>query len=37
MEENTYENELAEIETIFDDDAIDAELGYPEEQEYYQD
>ena len=38
MEEKTYEyeSEYQDVETIFDDDKIDAELGYPEEQEYYE-
>ena len=33
---NNY-TENADVETIFRDDAIDAELGYPEEHEYYED
>jgi len=36
--ENEHEvTELYESEAIFHDDAIDAELGYPEEHEYYED
>jgi len=36
MEEQRYSDELQNIGVIFDDDAIDAELGYPEDQEYYE-
>ena len=36
MKENAYENNVND-EQIFHDDAIDAELGYPEDQTYYED
>ena len=34
---SSYANELSQIDAIFEDEAIDAELGYPEDQEYYED
>lgn len=37
MENEKYSAELHEIEPIFNDDDLDEELGYPEEQEYYED
>lgn len=37
MEYSTYANELSGIEVIFNDEAIDEELGYPEDHEYYED
>jgi len=35
--ENINEAYESAVETIFHDDIIDAELGYPEEHEYYED
>ena len=32
--EERYSDELHDIQTIFADNAIDEELGYPEEREY---
>lgn len=36
MEEQSYSDKLQTIGVIFDVDAIDAELGYPEDHEYYE-
>ncbi len=37
MENANYSKELAEIEVLFNDEAIDEEIGYREDQEYYED
>jgi len=37
MNYDRYNEELANTETIFNDDEVDKELGYPEEHEYYED
>lgn len=37
MNEDRYSSALAEIEPIFHDEEIDEEIGYPEDQEYYED
>ncbi len=36
MFDKAYDYDIESIEPIFDDEAIDAELGYPEEHEYYE-
>ena len=37
MENERYSNELAEIGVLFNDEAIDEEIGYAADQEYYED
>ncbi|MCR5078460.1 MAG: hypothetical protein K6B65_00825 [Bacilli bacterium] len=38
MEYSTYAKELSSVDTLFkEDEQIDAELGYPEDHEYYED
>lgn len=37
MENERYGEELSKVEVLFNDEALDEELGYPEDQEYYED
>lgn len=37
MENKEYSYELKQIETIFDDEEIEEELGYAKDHEYYED
>ena len=37
MNDERQNKDLSSSETIFDDEGIDEELGYPEDHEYYED
>ena len=37
MEYEHYGEELSKVATLFNDNSVDEELGYPEDQEYYED